>query len=100
MIRLRPEERRTVASYIHSICAITLDQSKDYLIEGRLGNVLDETGCSSFTELIGRARADAHGAVKRRIIDEITTNETLFFRDNTPFDLLRHKIVPEIIDRR
>ena len=38
--------------------------------------------------------------MKRRIIDEITTNETLFFRDSAPFDLLRFKIIPEIIDRR
>src|SRR5215469_2960630 len=100
MIRLLPEERQIVAAYIHSICAITLDQTKDYLIEGRLSGVLAETGCTSFSELISRARADAHGALKRRIIDEITTNETLFFRDTSPFELLRHKIIPEIIDRR
>ena len=34
------------------------------------------------------------------MIDAITTNETLFFRDTAPFDLLRNKIVPELIDRR
>lgn len=100
MIRLRPDERQAVSSYIHSICAITLDQSKDYLIEGRLSSVLEEAGCTSFTDLISRARADSQGSLKRRIIDEITTNETLFFRDTSPFELLRHKIIPEIIDRR
>jgi hypothetical protein len=35
LIRLLPEERENVAQYIYSICSITLDQSKDYLIEGR-----------------------------------------------------------------
>ncbi|MEA2103015.1 MAG: protein-glutamate O-methyltransferase CheR, partial [Thermodesulfobacteriota bacterium] len=29
-----------------------------------------------------------------------TTNETLFFRDNSPFEMLQHKVVPDIIDRR
>ena len=43
---------------------------------------------------------DPSGGLKRRIIDQITTGETLFFRDTSPFDLLRHKIVPELIDRR
>lgn len=100
MIRLLPEERQTVAQYIHSICAISLDHTKDYLIEGRLGALVEETGCSSFTQFVGRARSDANGSMKRRIIDEITTNETLFFRDSSPFELLRHKIIPEIIDRR
>jgi chemotaxis protein methyltransferase CheR len=98
MIKLLPEERQLVAQYIHSICAITLDQSKDYLIESRLSAVMQETGSTSYTQLVSRAKAD--GAVKRKIIDEITTNETLFFRDSAPFDVLRFKIIPEIVDRR
>jgi chemotaxis protein methyltransferase CheR len=100
MIKLLPEERQAVAQYIHSICAITLDQSKDYLIEGRLSTLMEETRCTSFAQLVSHSKSDVNGAVKRRIIDEITTGETLFFRDMSPFDLLRFKIVPEIIDRR
>ena len=100
MIKLLPEERQSVAQYIHSICAITLDPSKDYLIESRLSSVIEDLQCLNFTQLLHRARTDSNGAVKRRIIDEITTNETLFFRDTSPFDLLRFKIIPEIIDRR
>jgi chemotaxis protein methyltransferase CheR len=100
LIKLLPEERQAVAQYIHSICAITLDPSKDYLIESRLSGVMVDTGSTSFTQLVTRAKADGNGALKRRIIDEITTNETLFFRDSSPFDLLRFKIIPEIIDRR
>lgn len=99
MIHLLPEERPAVAQYIHSICAVSLDRSKDYLIEGRLSGLMEETGCASFLELIGRARSDSRGFIRRRIIDEITTNETLFFRDSSPFELLRHKILPELIDR-
>ena len=100
MIKLLAEERQNVAQYIHSICAITLDQSKDYLIESRLSALMADIGCSSFTQLVSRSRSDASGVVKRKIIDQITTNETLFFRDSSPFDLLRFKIIPEIIDRR
>jgi chemotaxis protein methyltransferase CheR len=100
MIKLLPEERQTVAQYIYSVCAIALDQSKDYLIESRLSGVMAETGATSFTQLVSRAKNDANGSLRRRIIDEITTNETLFFRDSAPFDLLRFKIIPEIIDRR
>jgi chemotaxis protein methyltransferase CheR len=100
MIKLLADERQAVAQYIHSICAITLDQSKDYLIESRLSGLMAETGCSSFAQLVSRSRSDLSGALERRIIDEITTGETLFFRDSSPFDLLRFQIIPEIIDRR
>jgi chemotaxis protein methyltransferase CheR len=100
VIKLLPEERQNVARYIHSICAITLDQSKDYLIESRLSGLIEENKCNSFSQLVALARSDSKGAIKRRIIDEITTNETFFFRDNSPFDLLRYKLIPEMIDRR
>jgi chemotaxis protein methyltransferase CheR len=100
MIRLMPEERQSVAQYIYSICAISLDSTKDYLIEGRLSRLINETQSPSFTQLLNLARTDSSGALRRRIIDEITTGETLFFRDSSPFDLLRHKIIPEIVDRR
>ncbi len=100
MIKLLPEERQQVVQYIHSICAITLDQSKDYLIEGRLSVLMEETKSTSFSQLVNLSKADPRGALKRRIIDEITTGETLFFRDAAPFDLLRFKIIPEIVDRR
>ena len=46
--------------------------------------------------------AGGHDAAKlaRKIIEAITTNETSFFRDTSPFDLLRHKLIPDLIDRR
>ena len=98
MIKLLPEEYKPMAQYIYSLCAVTLDVSKSYLIEGRLGGQVEETGCASFNGLLQRATTDR--GLQRRMIDAITTNETLFFRDTAPFDLLRHKIVPDLIDRR
>jgi len=100
MIKLLPEEHAALASYIYAICAVSLDQSKAYLMEGRLGLLVEETGCGSFRCLVERAKSEPGRALERRIVDAITTNETLFFRDTAPFDLLRHKIVPELIDRR
>jgi chemotaxis protein methyltransferase CheR len=99
-MRLRPEEHEPVARYIHSLCGVSLDQSKAYLMEGRLASLVDETGSSSFSGLVARAKADPSRALDRRIVDAITTNETLFFRDIAPFELLRNKIVPEWIDRQ
>ena len=38
--------------------------------------------------------------IEKKIIDAISTNETYFFRDKTPFELIQHKIVPDLIDSR
>lgn len=100
MIALQPDEYRPMADYIYSLCAITLDQSKGYLIESRLSHLVEELGCRSFRDLMARAKAETDGAIKRRIVGGITTNETFFFRDSSPFDLLRFKLIPELVDRR
>ena len=100
MIKLQPEEHQSLARYIYSLCAVILDESKGYLIEGRLSHLVEDAGCGSYGMLVQRARSDQSRVLEHRIVDAITTNETSFFRDTAPFDLLRHKIVPEAIDRQ
>ena len=100
MIQLMPAERKAVSDYIYSISAVTLDDSKGYLIEGRLAHLVQDLNLSSYGQLVLRARSDATGGLNRKIVDAITTGETLFFRDSAPFEALRHKVIPDLIDRR
>lgn len=94
------EEMTVWSRYIHEICGVVLDESKSYLLQTRLGDVVRESGVATLSELYFKAKADLSQVLRRKIIDAITTNETSFFRDQAPFDLLRHKLVPELIDRR
>jgi len=100
MNKITADELGLLTKYIHDISGILLDKSKAYLIEMRLGGIADELGCASYTDLHKRALLDPSKTIKERIIDAISTNETLFFRDSAPFDLLQHKILPELIDLR
>jgi len=70
------------------------------LIESRLGPVLQASGCTSFAELAFKARSPENRSLQIAIIDAITTQETLFFRDKTPFDVLQYKVLPDLIDAR
>ena len=99
MIRLLPEEQKAFSRYIYSLTAIVLDDSKAYLIENRLAGLAQELGCRSYGDLLNRAQVEAGGLIRRRMIDAITTGETLFFRDGGPWNLLRQKLLPEMIDR-
>jgi chemotaxis protein methyltransferase CheR len=99
-VAITRDELTVWSRYIHEICGVFLDQSKGYLLETRLGTLLRETGAASFSELYYKAKADLTNALRRKIIDAITTNETSFFRDTSPFELLQHKLLPELIDRR
>lgn len=100
MIKINPAELKLISQYIQDISGIYLDQSKSYLFETRLSSVAEAHGCKSYQELHAKARMDPAKKIEKEIIDAITTNETLFFRDKNPFELLEHKILPEIIDAR
>ncbi|MEJ2659686.1 MAG: CheR family methyltransferase [Desulfobacteraceae bacterium] len=89
-----------LAKYIYEISGINIEASKAYLIETRLGRILESENCDSYSEFYQKAKKDASKVLEKKVIDAITTNETLFFRDGNPFELLKHKILPEIIDRR
>jgi len=97
---LGADECKLLACYIYSLCGIQLDYTKHYLIEGRLRPLVAQTRAGTYSELYNKARSDTSGTLERAIIDAVTTGETLFFRDGAPFDLLRYKILPELIDRR
>jgi chemotaxis protein methyltransferase CheR len=94
------DELRVWSRYIHSITGISLDDSKGYLVETRFAGLLRETGSASTSELLHKVKADSTQALRRRVVDAITTGETSFFRDTSPFELLQHKVLPELIDRR
>ncbi len=100
MLKIKPQELQKISSYIHKISGIYLDQTKSYLFETRLGFIAQEHGCRSFEELYNLSKRDGSKKIEQKIIDAISTNETLFFRDRRPFELMQHKILPEIIDAR
>lgn len=100
MIKLQNEEFQILSRYIREITGIHLDSSKSYLVENRFQILLQQFSCTSYGDLYHKARNDATRVIQRKIIDAITTGETLFFRDTSPFELLQHKLLPDLIDRK
>ncbi|MCG8637147.1 MAG: methyltransferase domain-containing protein [Desulfobacterales bacterium] len=99
-ITVTQDEFKTFAQYILEISGIALDVGKEYLLETRLNPLLGKFGCSSYSELLRKSKTDFKKEIENHIIDAISTNETYFFRDKSPFQLLQHKIIPDLIDRR
>jgi chemotaxis protein methyltransferase CheR len=89
-----------VCGLVNDLCGVYLDSTKGYLIEARLGELMKSSGCESYTQLALRARREVDSTIRSKIVDAITTNETLFFRDSSPFDALKNKVIPETIDSK
>jgi len=89
-----------VCGLVMDLCGVYLDESKGYLIEARLSELVKSSNCESYAEFARKARAGTDHSIRSKIIDAITTNETLFFRDTSPFDALTNKVIPETIDAK
>lgn len=86
---------------IYRRSAIVLQVDKSYLIDSRLAPLAREAGLASVDELVGKIRREpAEAPLVRRVIEAMTTNETLFFRDIHPFEALRQRILPALIQER
>jgi chemotaxis protein methyltransferase CheR len=80
--------------------AIVLDSSKEYLVEARLAGLVREQGMTTVTDLVAKLRGLRDGPLHTQVVEAITTNETLFFRDPPLWETLRQEILPELIERR
>ncbi len=89
-------EFRLLRDYIEEQCGIALSEDKAYLVETRLAGLLAETGSTDFGSFYRLAASGARPDLKDRIVDAMTTNETLWVRDGHPFRILRERLLPEL----
>ena len=89
-----------IFDYIEQLCGIALDDSKAYLIEARLGPLVKQYGVPTAFDLIAKAKTPSGEVIRKSLVEAMTTRETFFFRDNSPFEALQFKALPELIDEK
>lgn len=80
--------------------AIALEPGKDYLVESRLLPLARAQGLESVPQLVQRLKSQPEGPLHAQVVEAMTTNETSFFRDVHPFEVLRSVVLPELIAAR
>jgi len=91
-----PQEYQAFQKYLEESSGIVLGDNKQYLVSSRLSKVFAENGMSTLGELLKSLNAGGQrGPLHSRIIEAMTTNETSWFRDNYPYDMLMDLLLPE-----
>jgi len=75
-----------------------IDPSRNALFETRLTPIARMAGASSLEDFVSLLRVDRTPQLHRAVAEAMTINETSFFRDGKPFDVLRDTILPRLID--
>lgn len=92
-------EYQSFSAFLEDACGITLGENKQYLIASRLQKLMDRVEIANLGELVIRLQG-GDSSLRGQIVDAMTTNETLWFRDSHPYTILEKELFPEAAQHR
>ena len=87
---------RILAGLLEARTGQQLTMSRRWRIETALKGLLRERGISTIEQLITALVAGREPGLADEVVDALLNNETYWFRDKTPFDLLRDQLLPTL----
>jgi chemotaxis protein methyltransferase CheR len=87
-------------NFLSRAAGLSFDADKAYLAESRLQPIIDRLELADLDALVVRITSGQHPDLAREVVDAMTTNETFFFRDRTPFDNFRKFVLPALLEAR
>jgi chemotaxis protein methyltransferase CheR len=89
----------TIRETVRRRSGIVLTAEKDYLVTSRLEPLLPKLGSPSLVALAEVLARQPESRAAVEVTDALTTNETLWFRDGKPFELVRTVVLPDLVAR-
>ena len=91
---------RILAGLLEARTGQQLTMSRRWRIETALSALLRERGIPTLDELITILVMGREPSLATKVVEALLNNETYFFRDRTPFDLLSKAALPKLTQRR
>jgi chemotaxis protein methyltransferase CheR len=95
---LTSSEFKQISELLHNQCGINLQADQDYLVQTRLSHFVMSLGMNSFSQLISRLQFEPEKLLPT-VINLMTTNETLWFRDQSCWNALEKSILPQLFKK-
>ena len=90
-----PDEYKSFQAFLEKACGIVLGENKHYLVSSRLTRLMREQNIASLHDLVQQLEGPGSQKLRTQVIEAMTTNETLWFRDTYPFEVLSQTILTE-----
>lgn len=97
VLDMSDDEFALFRGWVATHCAIDLGDDKKYLLESRLAPLVTERGCRSFGEFFPTIARTDDARLRDRVIDAVTTHETMWFRDEHCWTALRDAVLPSLL---
>lgn len=97
---MNPMDFEFIARLLKQRSGLDLNKDKTYLIESRLGPIARKHDFEDLAALILTLKMRPTEELLCEVTDAMTTNESFFFRDKTPFDLFKDIMLPSLMKTR
>ncbi|MFC3679117.1 CheR family methyltransferase [Bacterioplanoides pacificum] len=97
-LTISPDEYNRFRQMLETSSGIMLGEGKEYLVTSRLRRLLERESLTSVAELLKVMTTNR--SLQEAVVDAMTTNETLWFRDDHPYRIFREKLLPEMAKTR
>jgi chemotaxis protein methyltransferase CheR len=97
---MTPDEYDYLRGFLKVRSGLVLTNEKQYLIESRLMPVARKAGLASISVLVAKLKEAPSGVLQTAVVEAMTTNESFFFRDKTPFELFVNTMLPYMLQAR
>jgi chemotaxis protein methyltransferase CheR len=99
-VQLSDSSSRILAGLLEARTGQQLTMSRRWRIETALSTLLRERGIATLDELITILVMGKEPSLSQQVVEALLNNETYFFRDRGPFDVLQRHALPELAQRR
>jgi chemotaxis protein methyltransferase CheR len=86
--------------FLKARSGLALALEKRYLVESRLGPLCRRFNAAAIGDLVAGLKGVPNAELERAVVEAMTTNETFFFRDKTPFELFEKVLLPRYMPAR
>jgi len=77
-----------------------VDRSRNALFDTKLTPIAHRSGAANLKDFVDMLKAEKPAHLYRAVAEAMTINETSFFRDIAPFEMLRQVVFPQLIEQR
>jgi chemotaxis protein methyltransferase CheR len=97
---MKPSDFEYLAAFLKASSGLVLGPDKMYLVESRLQPIVRKRILSDLTQLVAEIRLGKDRGLIQDVMEAMTTNESFFYRDKLPFEILRSDILPKFLTAR
>jgi chemotaxis protein methyltransferase CheR len=100
-VKISDQDFTALRDFIYSVCGIYFQPGKKYFLETRVAHRMTEAGTATPDEYISLLGNAVRGKEElKMLLNDITTNETCFFRNVSQLTALQLQLLPELIESK